>query len=275
MMNKVNPCVLTEHTGRWVIVASDKVLVANTTGELPEGSWTNLPFLQHYADQVHLLPALNYGDRPVSKLHVLDVGSEHIDAPGWQWVSLRHLLMQHDAQTFNEFARAWQYIHFLRTHRYCGQCGSPAEQVDWEMAMQCSRCRHRTYPRVSPCIIVAISHGNKMLLARGVRHKDPDMYSTLAGFVESGETLEQAVHREVFEEVGITVKNIRYFDSQPWPFPHSLMVGFVAEYAAGDICIDEREIVDAQWFEFTRLPKTPPKESIAGRLIDAALADAR
>ena len=114
-----------------------------------------------------------------------------------------------------------------------------------------------------------------MLLARGVRHKDPDMYSTLAGFVESGETLEQAVHREVFEEVGITVKNIRYFDSQPWPFPHSLMVGFVAEYAAGDICIDEREIVDAKWFEFTRLPKTPPKESIAGRLIEAALADAR
>ena len=106
---------------------------------------------------------------------------------------------------------------------------------------------------------------------RGVRHKDTEMYSTLAGFVESGETLEQAVHREVMEEVGVKVKNLRYFDSQPWPFPHSLMVGFLAEYAGGDIVVDDHEIVDAYWFKTTALPKTPPVESIAGRLIEAVI----
>ena len=271
MMNKVTVSALHAYQGQWVVVASDKVLVSAHTGELPEGTWQELPFLQHYADQVHVLPALDYGHAEVAHLHVLDIGSEHVEVPGWEWVSLRHLLMQHDPQSFREFARAWQYVHFLRTHRYCGQCDSPTEQVGWEMAMQCTRCRHRTYPRVSPCIIVAIYDQQKMLLARGVRHKDPEMYSTLAGFVESGETLEQAVHREVLEEVRVRVTNVRYFDSQPWPFPHSLMVGFIAEYAGGEICIDEHEIVDAHWFDFSALPKTPPKESIAGRLIEAVL----
>ncbi|AXR08022.1 NAD(+) diphosphatase [Salinimonas sediminis] len=271
MMNKAGIDALHTYHGDWIVFANDRVLVSNSTGTLPQGGWQALPFLAHYADQVHVLPALDYGEGKQRSLAVLDVGAESIHADGWQWVSLRHLLMHNSQEVFQEFARAWQYVHFLRTHRYCGQCGSPTEQVGWEMAVQCSRCQHRAYPRVSPCIIVAIYHNDELLLARGVRHKDTEMYSTLAGFVESGETLEQAVHREVMEEVGVKVKNLRYFDSQPWPFPHSLMVGFLAEYAGGDIVVDDHEIVDAYWFKTTALPKTPPVESIAGRLIEAVI----
>jgi NAD+ diphosphatase len=119
---------------------------------------------------------------------------------------------------------------------------------------------------------VSIHNHQQILLARGVRHKEANMYSTLAGFVESGESLEEAVHREVFEEVGVRVKNLRYFNSQPWPFPHSLMVGFIAEYDGGDIRCQENEIDDAQWFDTDNLPNIPPKISIAGQLIEETLS---
>jgi len=177
------------------------------------------------------------------------------------------LLMQVDEELFGIVARAWQIALFMRTHRFCGQCGATMRQIDWEMALQCSRCQHRCYPRISPCIIVAIRHQHCLLLAQGKAHQSRQMYSTLAGFVESGETLEQAVHREVFEEVGVKIKNLRYFGSQPWPFPHSLMVGFLADYAEGDIEVDGKEIICAQWFKHDELPNTPPTLSIAGQLI--------
>ncbi|KTF06894.1 NAD(+) diphosphatase [marine sediment metagenome] len=195
------------------------------------------------------------------------MGAEHVDEPGWERVSLRQLLFAEYDIAFSVIGRAWQYIHFLRTHQFCGQCGAKTERVDWEMAMHCHRCQHRSYPRVSPCIIVSIHDNEKILLAKGVRHRESNMYSTLAGFVESGESLEQAVHREVFEEVGVKVKNLRYYNSQPWPFPHSLMVGFVAEYDEGEIRCQENEIDDAQWFDIDALPTIPPKVSIAGQLI--------
>jgi NAD+ diphosphatase len=142
------------------------------------------------------------------------------------------------------------------------------DRVAWEMAMHCHTCQHRSYPRVSPCIIVAIRRDNQILLAQGERQKESGFFSILAGFVESGETLEQAVHREVFEEVGIKVKNVEYFSSQPWPFPHSLMVGYIAEHDSGDIVVDGKEIIEADWFNIDNLPIVPPKFSIAGRLIE-------
>ncbi|MFC7002798.1 NAD(+) diphosphatase [Pseudobowmanella zhangzhouensis] len=145
------------------------------------------------------------------------------------------------------------------------------QRIDWELATQCSRCSHRCYPRISPCVIVAIRKDKQILLAQGTRHTN-GMYSTLAGFVESGETLEQAVHREVFEEVGIRVTNLRYFSSQPWPFPHSLMVGFLADYAGGEITPEPKEIADAKWFDADKLPLIPPTFSIAGHLIQHTLA---
>ena len=203
--------------------------------------------------------------------YVIDIHHHEFEHDEFELVSLRELLISVASEDFQYIAQAWQYALFLRTHRYCGRCGNEMRKVSWEMAMHCDKCKHRVYPRVSPCIIVAIHDGKRILLAKGVRHKEAGMYSTLAGFVESAESLEQAVHREVFEEVGVTLKSVEYIDSQPWPFPHSLMVGYIAEYKSGEICIQENEIVDAQWFDIDDLPSIPPKFSIAGRLIEETL----
>jgi len=136
-----------------------------------------------------------------------------------------------------------------------------------ERAKQCLRCGLTNYPRLNPAVIAAVLKGDQILLARNKRFKVP-MFSVLAGFVEPGETLEACIEREILEEVGITVKNIRYFGSQPWPFPNSLMIGFVAEYAGGEITIDKQEIVEAGWFFKSNLPPVPSSISIARRLID-------
>lgn len=183
---------------------------------------------------------------------------------------LRHVLYQ-QPQMFEFVARACQVNVFLRTHKYCGQCGNEMALVDWELATHCQPCNHRCYPRISPCIIVAIRNGDKILLAQG-KTSTSGLYSVLAGFVESGETLEQAVHREVFEEVGLKVKNLKYFGSQPWPFPHSLMMGYTAEYDEGEITICEDEILAADWFDLNNMPPTPSTQSISGQLIERTKA---
>lgn len=207
-----------------------------------------------------------------SRAHkVLDLHYVEFENDGYSLFNLRELLALMPPHDFQHVAQAWQYSLFLRTHRYCGRCGEKMRKVSWEMAMHCDKCGHRVYPRVSPCIIVAIHNNKQILLAQGARQKPLGFYSILAGFVESGESLEQTLHREVMEEVGVTVKNIEYFGSQPWPFPHSLMVGFIAEYDSGDIVVDGKEILEANWYEPDELPKIPPKLSIAGRLIEETL----
>jgi NAD+ diphosphatase len=140
--------------------------------------------------------------------------------------------------------------------------------LEGQRAKQCPQCKLVNYPRLSPSIIVAVRRGNELLLARSPRFP-AGMYSVLAGFVEPGETLEQAVEREVQEEVGLTVKNICYFGSQPWPFPNSLMIGYRAEYAGGEIQIDRVEIEDAGWYTAEHLPAIPSRISIARQLIEA------
>ena len=164
--------------------------------------------------------------------------------------------------------RAVQLVEWARTHRYCGRCATPTEPVAGERAMRCPACGLLAFPRLAPAIIVLIERdGGEALLARGRQFPIP-MYSCLAGFVEPGETLEQAVHREVREEVGVEVGDLTYAASQPWPFPHSLMIGFRARWTGGDIVLDEREIVDAGWYRCDALPAIPPPMSIARRLID-------
>ncbi|MFC4701417.1 NAD(+) diphosphatase [Glaciecola siphonariae] len=201
--------------------------------------------------------------------HVLiDMQRDTIDDDNYRSLSMREALGTLNEHEFSMLAKAWQYALFLRHHKYCGRCGSAMLQVQWEMAMHCHSCQHRVYPRVSPCIIVAVRKGDKILLAQGVRHQSTGFFSTLAGFVESAESLEHAVHREVKEEVGIEIKNLEYFGSQPWPFPHSIMVGYLAEYASGDLVLEEKEILSADWFDVDKLPLTPPTLSIAGRLIE-------
>lgn len=167
--------------------------------------------------------------------------------------------------------RAVQIAEWARNHRFCGRCGAATVMQPNERAMRCPSCGQLSYPRLAPAMITLVTRGDEALLARGVNFGGP-MYSCLAGFVEPGESLEGAVVREVREEVGIEVGDVRYRGSQPWPFPHSLMVGFRAEWLGGDIVCDPTEIVDAQWFTRDALPMIPPRMSIARALIDGWLA---
>lgn len=173
--------------------------------------------------------------------------------------------------------RAVQLAEWARTHRFCGRCATPTEPSAGERGMRCPACGLVAYPRVAPAMITLVTRGDRgpeqeALLARGANFPVP-MYSCLAGFVEPGEDLEGAVVREVREEVGLTVGNVRYQGSQPWPFPHSLMIGFRADYISGELALDETEVVDAMWCRKDQLPPIPPGISIARRLIDAWRAE--
>jgi NAD+ diphosphatase len=163
--------------------------------------------------------------------------------------------------------QANQLVDWSRSHQFCGKCGRPTEDGQDERAKVCPQCRLVNYPRVSPAVIVAVIRGNQILLGNNIRFKS-GYYSVLAGFVEPGENLEECVAREIKEEVGISVKNIRYFGSQPWPFPNSLMVAFLADYAGGEIKTNTTEIKEAGWFAADNLPSIPPKITIARQLID-------
>lgn len=163
--------------------------------------------------------------------------------------------------------RANQLVDWNQSHQYCGRCGKQNEDKSDERAKFCPQCGLINYPRLSPAVIVAVLKKDRILLGRNKRFKLP-FYSVLAGFVEPGETLEECVRREIREETGIRVKNIRYFGSQPWPFPNSLMIAFVAEYAGGEIFVDGSELIDAAWFAKDNLPQIPPRISIARKLID-------
>lgn len=195
-------------------------------------------------------------------------------APGFARCGLRSLYGRVSDDLFTVAGRAAQIIEWDRTHQFCGRCGAATELAPGERAKRCPRCGHLSFPRLSPAIIVLVEREAEVLLARSP-HFAEGMYSTLAGFVEPGESLEEAVHREIFEEVGICVTDLQYFGSQPWPFPHSLMIGFTARYAGGEITIDTQEIEDARWFSAYDLPRVPQKLSIARRLIDAFVAKYR
>ena len=176
--------------------------------------------------------------------------------------------------------RGVQIVEWARTHRFCGRCGSANEVQPHERAMRCPSCGLLAFPRLAPAMITLVTRGEgdaqQALLARGVQFR-ANMYSCLAGFVEPGESLEDAVVREIREEVGVAVDDVQYVSSQPWPFPHSLMVGFTARHVGGEIVCDPSEILDARWFSRDDLsapdaPMIPPPISIARRLIDGWLS---
>ena len=162
--------------------------------------------------------------------------------------------------------RAVQVVEWDRTHQFCGACGQPTVMSKSERARTCKACRLTTYPRICPAMMVQITRGREMLLGRGINFP-PGRYSALAGFLEAGETIEQAIHREVMEEVGIRVQNLQYFGSQSWPFPNSLMIAFTADYRDGELNFDTDELADAQWFDIDALPDLPPRLSVAGALL--------
>ncbi|MGM0443107.1 MAG: NAD(+) diphosphatase [Fibrobacterota bacterium] len=168
---------------------------------------------------------------------------------------------------------AFQVKEWARNHQYCGRCGRKTDRIDGERARTCRACDLRFYPRISPAIIVAVTRKDSLLLAHNARFR-PNLYSLIAGFVEPGEEPEEAVAREIAEEVGISVTNIRYVCSQSHPFPDSLMLGFTAEYAAGELRPDQDEITRAGWFSSEDLKdiELPPKAAVARTLIDRAFS---
>ena len=200
-----------------------------------------------------------------------DVAADAEAPPGASFEPLRSLHGRVPEQAWTLAGRAVQLVEWERTSRFCGRCATPTEAAPGERARRCPACGLLAYPRLAPAVIVLVERDDEVLLARGRNFPLP-MYSALAGFVEPGETLEEAVHREVGEEVGVELADVAYAGSQPWPFPHSLMIGFTARWAGGEIRIDETEIVDAGWYRAGSLPMVPPRMSIARWLIDSFLA---
>lgn len=262
----VSPPAVLSARPRWFVVRQLGMLVRDDEGQprLPE--LEDLPRLGLTPESAHYLGQLDGED-----CFALEAAASEPPAP-WAARSLRSLYSQLNEEEFAVAGRAVQIANFSATHRYCGGCGQPTARDASERCMRCARCDLVFYPRVSPAIIVLVRRGPQALLARAAR-STTGFFSTLAGFVEPGESLEQTLHREVLEEVGVHVQNVRYFGSQPWPFPHSLMVGFTAEHAGGEILVDGKEIAEARWFDPHSLPPVPPRISIARRLIDGWLAD--
>ena len=188
-------------------------------------------------------------------------------------ISIRSVLVDSNADMFALISHALQIAHSRAAHRFCGQCGAQNRPWVSQWAMHCDACNHSAYPRISPCIIVLVTKGEELLLVRHKRHgKQAAMHTVIAGFIEPGETAEAAVHREVMEEAGVKLSSASYQLSQSWPFPHSLMLGFHAEYAHGEIRLDETELCAGGWFSPSDLPDLPPEFTISRQLIERFLA---
>lgn len=269
--------------GHWFVFCGDRLLVEIGP---PSDAPTDDPRVAARPQWARVptggVPGL--GADPLRCMHLGRLGDTHCHvaemAPGTPapqgaaWEGLRTLFTVLDDAHFALAGRALQIVDWDRTHQYCGRCGTPTVPKPDERVRACPACRLSAYPRVAPAIMALIRKGNEILLGRSP-HFPPGMFSALAGFVEPGESLEQCVAREVLEEVGLEVTNIRYFASQPWPFPHSLMIAYVCDWAGGEIVPQATEIEAAEWFEVFHLPRLPSKISIARRLIDAVADEMR
>lgn len=249
----------------WFVFRGSELLVIDEgkTAVLPNDPSNFKLLRQHYLGKIE-------GEMAVH-CFTAEVDAETEPPAGMQFVGLRPLFNRLPIDYLQLAGRAVQIIDWDRNHLFCSRCATPNEILSYERAKKCPNCGLITYPRISPAMIVRVDRVidgvPHLLLARNGRWQR-GWYSVLAGFVEPGETLKECVHREVWEEVGIRLKNVRYFGSQPWPFPNSLMVAFTAEYASGDLVLEEAEIEDAGWFTADTLPNLPSRISIARRLVD-------
>jgi len=254
----------------WRVLAfhQDRLLVRR------QGSGVSIP---HFGELKALMPDMHIGLGSIQ-------GQAYI---GWSWQhppelpdgmrleGLRVLFGRLNEPEFQLAGYAMQVLNWASDNRFCGRCGQAMVLQKGDRALICAACHNTIYPRISPAIIVAVTCGGRLLLARSGRFPGRRMFSVLAGYVEPGETLEDCVRREIREEVGLEVRHIRYFGSQAWPFSGSLMVGFTAEHAGGEIRVDGREILEADWFAPDSLPEIPGKISISRQLIDWFVAQHR
>ena len=246
----------------WFIYSSNKLLVRVSNIEV------SIPFLKDLAEiGIYPIRTQYLGTLQEIPCYSAEVSPELVAPTGTAFKDLRSLYGALDEDIFLLAGKAIQIVGWDQTHQYCGRCGSKTETLEGERAKKCRACGFTSYPRVTPAVIVGIIRENKILLARSSMIR-ANWHSILAGFVEPGETLEECVKREIAEEVGIQVKNIKYFGSQSWPFPNSLMIGFTAEYECGEIRLDGTEIAEANWYDVKNLPELPSKMSISRQIID-------
>ncbi|AEY67823.1 NAD(+) diphosphatase [Clostridium sp. BNL1100] len=248
--------------GYWFVFCSNKLLISN------EESGAKIPVYSELAGLSQVLTAPLYLGKFYGQPAYCIAITDNTRAPsGMSFLDLRSTFGVLDEDSFLLASKAVQVIAWEQTHRFCGKCGSLTQDLTGERAKVCPECGFISYPRICPAVITTVFKGNKILLAHARSFKG-DIHSLIAGFVEAGETLEEAVEREIMEEIGIKVKNVEYWGSQPWPYPNSLMLGFTAEYESGEINVDGVEISHAEWYDVENLPELPPKVSIARKIID-------
>ncbi|SHM98047.1 NAD+ diphosphatase [Duganella sacchari] len=239
-----------------------ELLLRNTVLGLPE--LADLAGVALPAERVHPL-----GEMAGRYYQAVWLDEPLLPGPEFSYHSLRSLFSVVDDGFLGIAGRAYQILEWARTHRYCGACATPLQLLEGERCLRCPQCGHSAYPRISPAMMVLVRKGDQVLLAMHT-NSPYKRYTALAGFLEAGESVEEAIHREVYEEVGLRVHNLQYFGSQSWPFPHSLMIAYTADYLDGEIRVDATEIAEARWFgPGDEWPETPVKVSIAAKLIDA------
>ena len=246
----------------WFVFCSNKLLVTVDEGK------TGIPYFKSLSE-LNIAPVRKQylGTLRGSPCYSAEATSEAEVPEAMSFKELRSLYGALEEDLFLLAGKAIQVVSWDQTNQYCGRCGAKTAPLEGERAKKCPACGLINYPRISPAAITAITRGNKILLTHNAAFKG-NIHSLIAGFVEFGETIEECVHREIFEEVGLKVKNLKYFGSQPWPFPNSLMIGFTAEYDSGEISVDGQEITEAGWYEASNLPELPGKISIARKIID-------
>lgn len=255
-VNALHPSI--EGESRWFIFSEDKLLMTDTRQGIPDR--TCFPLKRN----------LYMGTLAGQHLFAAEVEQIQQIPSGCLWKSLRTLYGVLSDEYYAIAGRAMQLLGWDRAHKYCGTCGKDTFIRETERCRECPSCGYLAYPKLAPAVMALVRKDHKILLARGP-HFPEKFYSVLAGYVDPGETLEQCISREVFEEVGVKVKNIRYFGSQPWPFSQSFMIAFTCDWEDGEISIDPMELTHADWFDHADLPQLPPPLSISRILIDAHL----
>jgi NAD+ diphosphatase len=257
-----------ERYNTWLVFSNNQLMLIKKDGSYRLPDFFDLPSWIYKGEKNYALGSINNAN-----CFCIELNAQIELSEPYEWVSLKSALDLLDIKWFTVAAKASQVLLWEKNHQYCGRCSEPTIHKLDTFERSCKHCKLYFYPRISPSIIVMIKKEDKILMARKAQFP-PGTYALVAGFVEPGESLEQALHREVKEEVGISVKNIRYFGSQSWPFPDSLMLAFTADHDKGEIVMEDGEFEAADWFSAENLPGFPAsKVSIARKLTDSFLTE--